>query len=60
MNENGIIQHRPHWKRIHHSLIFWIFLFLMMAGILYYIMSVDFAFAPQRQIMHPSENRKTP
>jgi len=46
MNENEHNQHRPYWKRIHHSWIFWVFLFLMFAGIIYYIMSVDFAFAP--------------
>lgn len=40
--------HRQRWKQIHHSWIFWIFLFLMFVGILYYITSVDFAFAPRR------------
>lgn len=39
--------HRQRWKQIHHSWIFWIFLFLMFVGILYYIASVDFAFAPR-------------
>ena len=38
--------HKPYWKRMHHTLIFWVFLFLMLACILYYIVSVDFAFAP--------------
>ena len=37
---------RPRLKRIHHTWAFWIFLFLMFVGIIYYIMSVDFAFAP--------------
>ena len=58
MNKNGShkvdIQHEIlpernkqfRWKRVHHSWIFWIFLFLMFVGIIYYIMSVDFAFAP--------------
>lgn len=36
-----------HWKRIHHSWIFWIFLFLMGFAIFYYVVSADFAFAPQ-------------
>ncbi len=53
-NHKADIQHeilpesdkRPHLKRIHHSLIFWIFLFLMFVAIMYYIMSVNFAFAP--------------
>jgi len=38
---------QPRWKRIHHSWIFWIFLFLMFVAILYYVTSVDFAFAPR-------------
>jgi hypothetical protein len=37
----------PRWKRIHHSWIFWIFLILMFAAIMYYVTSVDFAFAPR-------------
>jgi len=49
--------HKPYWKRMHHTWTFWVFLFLMFAGITYYIMSVDFAFAPRRQ---PSENNRTP
>ncbi len=39
--------HKTRWKRIHHTWSFWIFLFLMVVAILYYIMSVDFAFAPR-------------
>ena len=58
MNKNGShnadIQHEilpehnngPRVKRIHHTWAFWIFLFLMFVAIIYYIMSVDFAFAP--------------
>ena len=44
------VQHerRPYLKQIHHSLIFWIFLFLMIVGILYYVMSVDFILAPHK------------
>lgn len=38
---------QPYWKNLHHSWIFWLFLFLMLAGIVYYIMSVDFMFAPR-------------
>jgi flagellar biosynthesis/type III secretory pathway M-ring protein FliF/YscJ len=74
MNENGHNQyqeetqdhimpqhdHRPHWKRIHHTWSFWIFLFLMFVAILYYIISIDFAFAPQQQVKQPSENNRTP
>jgi hypothetical protein len=61
MNENepNNHTHRPYWKRIHHTWSFWIFLLLMLVGILYYIISVDFAFAPHRQIMQSSENNRT-
>jgi len=42
-------QHEPksHWKLIHHSLIFWIFLFLMLVGIIYFVMSFGFVLIPQ-------------
>jgi len=41
-------EHRSHWKLIHQSWLFWIFLFLMLVGILYYIVSVDFILAPHK------------
>lgn len=50
--------HGPRWKRIHHSWSFWIFLFLMFLAIMYYIVSVNFAFAPQQQVKQPSENNR--
>jgi hypothetical protein len=59
MNENHH-NHKPYWKRVHHSWIFWVFLFLMLVGIIYYAMTVDFALAPQKQLKHPSENNSTP
>jgi hypothetical protein len=43
-------EHRPYWKRMHHTWSFWIFLFLMLACITYYIVSVNFSLAPQLQI----------
>jgi len=62
MNENGQNQnrpevndhimvgldHKPYWKRVHHSWIFWVFLFLTLASITIYIVSVNFAFVPQK------------
>lgn len=41
-------ERRFHWKTIHQSWTFWIFLFLMLMGILYYIVSVDFILAPHK------------
>ena len=52
--------HKPYWKRIHHTWSFWIFMILMFAGIMYYIMSVDFAFAPISYWKQQSVNKKTP
>jgi hypothetical protein len=43
-------EHRPYWKRMHHTWSFWIFLFLMLAAITYYIVSVNFSLAPQIQL----------
>ncbi len=60
MIENQHNHHRPYWKGIHRSWLFWVFLFLMFVGIIYYIMSVDFAFAPHKQMKQPSENNRTP
>jgi len=59
MNENNLNHHKPYWKRIHHIWYFWVFLFLMFVGIIYYIMSVDFAFAPHKHLKPQSENSRT-
>ena len=40
-------EHKPYWKRIHHTWSFWIFLVLMFGGIMYYIYSISFSLAPQ-------------
>jgi hypothetical protein len=56
--ENELSHHRPFWTGIHHSWLFWVFVVLMFGGIVYYIMSVDFAFAPHRQ-MKPSGMERT-
>jgi cell division septal protein FtsQ len=50
----------PKWKRVHHSLWFWVFLVLMLGGIIYYVMSVDFAFAPESEMEQNSGNNTTP
>lgn len=52
--------HVPNWKRIHHTWIFWIFLLLMLAAITYYVISADFAFAPQNQPKQPAGNNIVP
>ncbi len=50
----------PHWKRIHHTWGFWVFLILMIAAIMYYVMSADFALAPRKQMNQPQENSMRP
>ena len=32
-------EHKPYWKRVHHTWSFWIFLFLMLAAMIYYMLS---------------------
>jgi len=49
-------EHRFQWKRVHHSWIFWVFLFLMLVGILFYVMTVDFSSVPQRQLNEQGKN----
>lgn len=61
--QNKILPKReklPHWRYIHHSWTFWIFLILMFFAIMYYVVSINFAFAPQKQMEHPMENNMTP
>lgn len=37
---------KRNWKQFPHSLAFWIFLVLMLAAIIYYIVTLNFAVAP--------------
>jgi len=59
LKENELSHHRPYWNDLHHSWLFWVFVVLMFAGIIYYIMSVDFAFAPRKQMNPPAGTTKT-
>ena len=49
MNENDHNHHRPYWKRIHHTWSFWVFLFLMLAAIIYYMLSDNLSLRPRIQ-----------
>ena len=74
MNENGQEQnlqevidtikyhpkHKPYWKRIHHTWWFWVGVIMMFTAILYYVVSVDFAFAPRKQTKQQTERTTTP
>ena len=39
---------RPYWRRAHQDWRGWVGVILMLAGILYYVMSDNFAFRPRR------------
>jgi len=46
-NETKVRQdHRYSWKTIHHSWLFWVGALLILIAIMYYIVSLNFAFAP--------------
>jgi len=53
-------EHPTRLKRIHHSVWFWFFLVLMLGGIIYYILSGGFAFAPHKTMVQPIENITVP
>jgi heme/copper-type cytochrome/quinol oxidase subunit 3 len=74
MNENGHQQnlqdvlnysknhqeHKPSRKRIHHTWTFLVFVVLVFAAIMYYMVSVDFSSAPRNQSKQPIGNTQTP
>ena len=53
-------EHKNRWKLIHHSFIFWVVSFLMLVAIIYYAMTVDFAYAPHKLLRHPFKISSTP
>ena len=53
-------EHKFHWKRIPHTWGFWVGVILIFVAIMYYVVSVDFAFAPRKQLMQQSEKTTTP
>lgn len=38
----------PHWRRVHHSWIFWVAVFLMLLAIITYVMTGDLFWALHR------------
>jgi hypothetical protein len=47
-DSNSVHQdHRPYWKRAHRDVRVWIAVFVMIAGMIVYFMSNDFAFLPR-------------
>ena len=45
--------HRPHWKRVHHSWIFWVAVFLMLLAMITYVMTGDLSWGLRRQSKQP-------
>jgi hypothetical protein len=46
----------PHWKRAHHSWVFWIGLFLMLSAAMIYVLSDDLALLPGGRPQHAPPN----
>ena len=46
--------HRPRWKRVHHSWIFWVAVFLMLLAMITYVMTGDLSWGLRRQPKQPS------
>jgi hypothetical protein len=49
-------EHKFHLKHIHHKWWFWVGFILILGAIIYYVVSVDFAFAPHRSSKQPMES----
>ena len=53
MNVNKHARHHegagPAWRRVHHTRLFWVGLFLMLVAITVYVMSDDLAWQPRIQ-----------
>lgn len=50
---HGGHDHRPRWKRVHHSWIFWVAVFLMLLAIVTYVMTGDLSWGLRRQPKQP-------
>ena len=57
--DSGIVQqsNSPYWKRAHKDWRFWIALLLMIAAMIIYVVSEDFAWLPRNRLQQP---RQTP
>ena len=53
-------KYKRYLLQVHHSWIFWVFLVLTLSAVLYYIMTMDFAYAPQVNSKQGSENNRMP
>jgi hypothetical protein len=51
--ESGPGDHRPYWKRAHQDWRVWVAVVVMIAGMVIYVMSDDFAFLPRSASRQP-------
>jgi hypothetical protein len=53
--DNDTVQksNRPYWKRAHKDWRFWIALLLMIAAMIIYVVSEDFAWLPRNRLQQP-------
>jgi len=52
-SDNEHKMQRPYWKRAHHDWRFWIALLLMIAAMVVYVVSEDFAWLPRGRLQQP-------
>ncbi len=53
-HEHHEVHHHPRWKRVHHSWIFWVAVFLMLLGMITYVMTGDLFWGLRGQSKPPS------
>jgi hypothetical protein len=56
--DSGTVQqsNRPYWKRAHQDWRFWIALLLMIAAMIIYVVSEDFAWLPRNRLQQPRQS----
>ncbi len=59
-HDRSLNKHKFHLKHIHHKWWFWVGVILIFVAIMYYVVSVDFAFAPRKQTKQQTERTTTP
>jgi len=52
-HEHHEVHHHPRWKRVHHSWIFWVAVFLMLLAMITYVITGDPFWGLRRQPKPP-------
>jgi hypothetical protein len=53
---HGDHSRRPRWKRVHHSWIFWVAVFLMLLAMISYVITGDLFWGLPRQPKQPPQH----